>query len=120
MADLAPLIKMYSLSSYNCWWFSAVAIGTLQVLGSDWTTKPSRDWAKKAVQALERSTRDGTHRVTACFADRWHSGVLPTVPITNDIAWESSSVRLPASNSLYDTPECMEMTPLLTMCLHDY
>ena len=100
------LMKRYGLASYNCWWFAAVAIGTLQVLGSDWTIKPSRDWAKKAVQALGKSTRDGTHQVTVRFADRWHSGVLPAVSITNDLAWEGPSMGLPAGGLRLDPPVC--------------
>lgn len=79
----------YGLASHNCWWFAAVAIGTLQVIGSDWTIKPSKDWAKKAVQALGKSTRDSTQKVTTIFANRWHSGIMPPIPITNDSAWEA-------------------------------
>jgi len=119
MADHAPLMTRYGLASYNCWWFAAVAVGTLQVLGSDWTIKPSRDWAKKAVQALGKSTRDGTHQVTLRFAERWHSGILPTVPITNDLAWEGSSMRLPAGGLQHDTPVRAE-TPSLRIVMRCY
>lgn len=70
-----------------------MVIGSLQIMGSDWTIKPSRDWAKKAVLILGKSTKESTQSVTRAFAERWAAGFVPPIPITNDQAWEQDAVR---------------------------
>lgn len=63
--------KRYGLASHNCWWFAAVTVNALECLASDWTIKPSRDWGKKAIQALGKSTQEASQQVAARFAHRW-------------------------------------------------
>lgn len=87
LLTLSPCTR-YKLASYNCWWFAAVMIGTLQVLGSDWTITPSRDWAKRAVNALGKNTSESSQQISKIFAERWHQGIMLDVPITEEGAWE--------------------------------
>lgn len=63
--------KRYGLASHNCWWFAAVTVNALECPASDWTIKPSRDWGKKAIQALGKSTQEASQQVAARFAHRW-------------------------------------------------
>jgi len=61
----------YGLASYNCWWFAAVVIQSLEIAGCDWIIRPSKDWAKRAIQALGKSTEATSKQVTQQFGAKW-------------------------------------------------
>ncbi|KAF8325885.1 uncharacterized protein EI90DRAFT_2031274 [Cantharellus anzutake] len=98
VAELLHIIHIvspdYRLGSHNCWWFAAVAIGSLQVFGNDWTIQPSRDWIKSAVKVLGRNTEESTQRVLSLFVEKWNiASVVDITPLTDDRTWLENRSR---------------------------
>ena len=92
----------YGLASHNCWWYAAVIMSSLESIGCDWIIRPSKDWAKRTVQILGKSTKKLSEEVTDRFEARWP--VVQASKTAQTVGYTTNRDRASSNPPSYSSP----------------